>query len=304
MHTRYTITFARESSSEPTRVTVDVRILAVVMALLVGGPVLFVLGASWGARTLIADLLRQNAALEMENANYREATTELVSQVSALHAAAESLGGREALDPEVARAIARLPSSITHRAMGGGSNAADYTAPHTTLLSTADPAFGLLRDVLHIIERKLDHARSGVERREALAAATPSIWPVAGWLSSGFGTRLDPFTGAQDFHTGIDISADHGEPVRAAADGTVVTARAAGNYGNLVVLDHGFGIATRYGHLSTFAVAEGQQIEKGAVLGYVGSTGRSTNPHLHYELLLNGRPANPLRLLGRQGAPR
>lgn len=302
MHTRYTFTFARETAAEPVRVAIDIRVLAVVAALLIGAPVLFVVGASWGARTLIADLLRQNAALKMENANYREATTELVGQVSALHAAAESLGGRAALEPEVARAMARLPPSITNRAMGGGTHPADFAAPLTTVLSNADPAFGLLRDVLHIIERKLDHARSGVERREALAAATPSIWPVPGWLSSGFGTRADPFTGSQDFHTGIDISAEHGQPVRAAADGTVTTARAAGNYGNLVVLEHGFGIATRYGHLSKFAVTEGEQVEKGAVIGYVGSTGRSTSPHLHYELLLNGRPANPLRLLGRQGA--
>jgi murein DD-endopeptidase MepM/ murein hydrolase activator NlpD len=87
--------------------------------------------------------------------------------------------------------------------------------------------------------------------------------------------------------------------VRATGDGTVQTARYSGNFGNLVVLDHGYGIATRYGHLSRFAVAEGQQIKKGDVLGYVGSTGRSTSPHVHYELLLNGRPANPLRLLGR-----
>jgi murein DD-endopeptidase MepM/ murein hydrolase activator NlpD len=79
----------------------------------------------------------------------------------------------------------------------------------------------------------------------------------------------------------------------------VITARRNGEFGNLVVLDHGFGIGTRYGHLSRFAVSEGQRIRKGDVVGYVGSTGRSTSPHLHYELLLNGRPANPLRLLGR-----
>jgi len=298
MPKRLIITFAPESSEYAFSVRIDMRVLVAVAALLVGSPVLFIAGATWGSKALITDLLRQNTSLRMENGSYREATTELVSQVSTLQAAADDLGARATVDPQAARAMNRLPSSITHRAMGGGSSVADVTNPLTTVASTADPAFGLLRDVLHIVERKLDQARPDVERREALAAATPSIWPVAGWLSSTFGSRNDPFTGSRDFHAGLDISADYGQPVRATATGAVTSARHSGDFGNLVVLDHGFGISTRYGHLSRFAVAEGQQIHKGDIVGYIGSTGRSTSPHVHYELLLNGRPANPLRLLG------
>ena len=166
-------------------------------------------------------------------------------------------------------------------------------------LAAPDDTFGLLRSVLEGLQSRLHDVRYMVERRNALAAATPSIWPAAGWLSSSFGRRNDPFTGGSDFHTGLDISADRGAPVRATADGSVVSARASGSFGNLVVLDHGYGIRTRYGHLSRFAVFEGQQIRKGEIVGYVGSTGRSTSPHLHYEVLLNGRPTNPMRLLGR-----
>jgi murein DD-endopeptidase MepM/ murein hydrolase activator NlpD len=258
-----------------------------------------VLGATWGANAITADLLRRNATLQMENASYREATSELVAQVATLQAAADDLGARAAVDPEAARAMTRLPSSITQRAMGGSHSVADLTSPLSSVAAGADPAFGLLRDVLHIVERKLDQARPGVERREALAAATPSIWPVTGWMSSTFGSRTDPFTGSRDFHAGLDISADPGEPVRATADGSVIHARRSGDFGNLVVLDHGFGIGTRYGHLSRFAVFDGQKVHKGDIVGYVGSTGRSTSSHLHYELLLNGRPVNPLRLLGR-----
>ena len=298
MPKRLIITFAPESSEYAFSVRIDMRVLVAVAVLLVGSPVLFIAGATWGSKALITDLLRQNTSLRMENGSYREATTELVSQVSTLQAAADDLGARATVDPQAARAMNRLPSSITHRAMGGGSSVADVTNPLTTVASTADPAFGLLRDVLHIVERKLDQARPDVERREALAAATPSIWPVAGWLSSTFGSRNDPFTGSRDFHAGLDISADYGQPVRATATGAVTSARHSGDFGNLVVLDHGFGISTRYGHLSRFAVAEGQQIHKGDIVGYIGSTGRSTSPHVHYELLLNGRPANPLRLLG------
>jgi murein DD-endopeptidase MepM/ murein hydrolase activator NlpD len=167
------------------------------------------------------------------------------------------------------------------------------------VVTSADPAFGLLRDVLRIVEVTLHSARSDAERRQALAAATPSIWPVSGWLTSTFGQRSDPFTGSPDFHTGLDISADRGQPVFATGDGLVVNAKVTGNFGNMVIVDHGFGISTRYGHLSGFAVREGQQVRKGEVVGYVGSTGRSTSPHVHYELIFNGRPTNPLRLLGR-----
>lgn len=299
MRRRFQITFGREASPSPFCLHIELRFLILAVLLLVGSPLLFVVGSTWGARTLVADLLRQNATLQMENASYRDATTELVSQVATLQAAADDLGARATVDPEAARAMDRLPSAITHRAMGGSSSVADVAGPLTTVASSADPAFGLLRDVLHLVERQLDSARAGVERKEALAAATPSIWPVAGWLSSTFGSRTDPFHGGPDFHPGLDISADSGQPVRATADGTVVTARYTGNFGNLVVLDHGFGIGTRYGHLSRFAVHEGQRIRKGDTVGYVGSTGRSTSPHLHYELLLNGRQTNPLRLLGR-----
>lgn len=298
MRRRFIVTFGQESSGSPFRFGIELRWILLGAVLSIGVPAIVVAGSTWGAKILIADLLRQNAALQMENSSYREETTALVAQVSTLQAAADDLGSRAAVDPQAARAMDRLPPSITRRAMGGGS-VADVTGPLTTIASSADPAFGLLKDVLHLVERQLDQARAGVERREALAAATPSIWPVTGWLSSTFGSRADPFTGGGDFHSGLDISADQGQAVRATADGTVVTARHNGDYGNLVVLDHGFGIATRYGHLSRFAVSEGQRLRKGETVGFVGSTGRSTSPHLHYEVLLNGRQANPLRLLGR-----
>src|SRR5207237_1320880 len=145
-------------------------------------------------------------------------------------------------------------------------------------------------------ESRLRNVRRDVEQREALAAATPSIWPAHGWLTGTFGGRSDPFTGEPGFHQGLDISTDKGQPVFATADGTVESASYTGDYGNFLVLRHGFGLMTRYGHLSGFAVKPGTSVKRGQMIGYVGSTGRSTGAHLHYEVLANGQLINPLKL--------
>ena len=298
MRETFLVNASRDAGGKTFCFTIGAHALIVGALLFVGFPVLFIAGSSWGARALIADLVRQNAALQVENASYRDATSQLASQVSTLQTAADTLRATAEVDPQAARAMERLPSSITHRAMGGGV-LRGMAAPLTEAMGAADPVFGLVGDVLRIVGTQLDRVRPGAERRQALAAATPSIWPVSGGLTSSYGSRRDPFTGSPEFHAGLDISADKGEPVRATADGTVLTARWSGNFGNLVVVDHGYGIGTRYGHLSRFAVSEGQALRKGDIVGFVGSTGRSTSPHVHYELLLNGRPTNPLRLLGR-----
>jgi murein DD-endopeptidase MepM/ murein hydrolase activator NlpD len=126
---------------------------------------------------------------------------------------------------------------------------------------------------------------------------TPSLWPVVGHLTAGFGERLDPFSGEGAFHTGVDISVPYGTAVRATADGVVIGAEEHVGYGRLVVLDHGFGVTTFYGHLSAFNVTPGQRVNRGDVIGYVGVSGRSTGPHVHYEVRINGAPVNPMRYL-------
>ena len=255
-------------------------------------PVLIGLGARWSARATIGQLQTQNTLLEMENASYREVTGQLASQISSLQTAVDDIGARAKVDPAAQSAINRLPDRVRSRAMGGGS----VTTP---LLSGAFPehAFGVLRDLLSVIEQRLSTVRSDVDRRQALAAATPSMWPIAGWISSAYGNRVDPFNGSSDFHPGLDISANHGQPIYAPADGIVESASMNGNYGNMITIDHGFGITTRYGHLSRFGIASGQTVRRGQTIGFVGSTGRSTSPHLHYEVLVNGQLTNPLRLL-------
>jgi murein DD-endopeptidase MepM/ murein hydrolase activator NlpD len=125
------------------------------------------------------------------------------------------------------------------------------------------------------------------------ANAAPNLWPVDGPITASFGERIDPFNGEGAFHSGVDIGSTFGHSVIAPADGVVVFAETMGGYGKAIILDHGHGISTRYGHLSGFAVTEGQQVHRGDTIGYVGSSGRSTGPHLHYEVRINDTPVNP-----------
>lgn len=132
--------------------------------------------------------------------------------------------------------------------------------------------------------------------REKLAA-TPSIWPVNGNVTSGFGERTSPFGDGNELHPGIDIAINMGTPVVATADGQIVQSGPAGGYGNLVQIDHGNGISTLYGHNSQLAVSVGQTVEKGQIIAYAGNTGKSTGPHVHYEVRENDTATDPWKYL-------
>lgn len=295
---RYSIVLADRTTGVVRRFTLPLWPAVAGVSMLFALPVLVGLGARWSARAAIAELDRSNTVLQIENSSYREATAQLTTQLTSLQAAVDSLGVQAAVDPEARRAMEKLPAVVKSRAMGGSAASSGVLSPalESSFAAPSD-TFGALRDLLGALESRLDLVRSGVERRHALAAATPSIWPVAGWLTSPFGARRDPFSGGNDFHPGLDISADEGVPVHAPADGVVASAGPNGSYGNLLVLEHGYGITTRYGHLSRFAASPGDHVHRGEVVGYVGSTGRSTSAHLHYEILLNGQLTNPLKLL-------
>ena len=129
------------------------------------------------------------------------------------------------------------------------------------------------------------------------AAEAPTLWPVEGRVTSSFGERIDPFNGEGAFHAGVDISTAYGTQIIAPADGVVEFADFMNGYGRLVSIDHGHGISTRYGHMSAFAVAAGQTVKRGQVIGYVGASGRVTSPHLHYEVRINDTPVNPYKYL-------
>jgi murein DD-endopeptidase MepM/ murein hydrolase activator NlpD len=132
----------------------------------------------------------------------------------------------------------------------------------------------------------------------------PSLWPVDGRLLGAFGRRDDPFSGEQAFHTGVDISGPTGTPIRAAADGVVLGAEFASRYGRLIVIDHGGSVQTYYAHLSRFDVIAGQEVRRGQIIGALGSSGRASGPHLHYEVRLGGNPVNPYTFLARSATAR
>jgi murein DD-endopeptidase MepM/ murein hydrolase activator NlpD len=135
------------------------------------------------------------------------------------------------------------------------------------------------------------------EDKRSLYASTPSAWPVRGWITSPFGNRTSPFSGILKFHEGLDIAAQTGTPVMAPADGVVVKAGFSTGYGNMVEISHGYGIKTLFAHNSRLNVKAGQRIRRGDVISYVGDSGSSTGPHLHYEVRLNGLPVNPVKYM-------
>ena len=146
-------------------------------------------------------------------------------------------------------------------------------------------------------EKSFQELTEAVQSRQSLWASTPSIWPTTGWLTSGFGPRVSPFTGRVARHNGIDIAARQETPIVAPAAGIVGYLGFDNGLGKFVRINHGYGIVTYYGHLSKTVVKIGQKVKRGDIVAYVGNTGLSTGPHLHYEVYVNGAPINPMKYI-------
>ena len=147
------------------------------------------------------------------------------------------------------------------------------------------------------IEDNLKFVQSVIDKQKVRLACTPSVWPTKGYLTDSFGWRIHPITGRRQFHYGQDISTQLGSKVIATANGFVLAAERRGAMGNLIIIDHGFGFSTWYGHLARFNVREGDRVKRGQVIGYIGNTGMSNAPHLHYEVRVFGRSQNPMKYI-------
>ena len=154
-----------------------------------------------------------------------------------------------------------------------------------------------LREMADYQEESFNNLKAYLSDQKDLIERTPHRWPARGFISSSFGSRVDPFTGLSRLHEGIDIVARRGTPVMAPADGIVTYAGVDPTLGEMVVIDHGYGVLTRYGHNDTALVREGQRVKRGDAVSTVGSSGKSTGPHLHYEIRLNDVAVNPLNYL-------
>ncbi len=230
---------------------------------------------------------RENERLRAENKKQREQLNDLNNRVEAVE--------------DTSRRIAKISGVPS----GTEENQNPGTDSHeTNLRGAGGPRLPLdTKLAASAIERKTRELEGNLRVYETILRARrmmPSLWPVEGNLTDGFGGRRDPFGGSTaEFHAGQDIAAMWGTPVVAAASGKVSFAGWQNGYGQVVIIDHGEGLATRYGHLSETDVQSGEMIERGATVGRVGSTGRSTGPHLHYEVRINDKAVNPLQYLPR-----
>jgi len=220
---------------------------------------------------------QENTRLRVENEKQRQQLEKLETRVDAIE--------------DTSRRIAEISGAPAQGGVDESTEGASERGAGGPLVEMDAAAIAEVEMRAVQLERELRTYESALRER----ARVPSIWPVAGGeATDSFGGRRDPFGGSSsEFHSGQDISAERGTPVYAAGIATVKFAGTQGGYGQIVILDHGDGITTRYGHLSKIEVAAGQQLARGEVIGRVGSTGRSTGPHLHYEVRINEEPVNP-----------
>jgi murein DD-endopeptidase MepM/ murein hydrolase activator NlpD len=232
----------------------------------------------------LRQLRAQNEVLLSRNREYELGTQKLQAKVENLQSIVTKLG-----------VMAGLEKSIPDPKIGGvgGVTGPEAQAP----APDASASIRVMDQSVSVLTERSQALERFYKDQSVLLASTPSIWPVRGYLSAGFGNRVDPFTGQQDFHPGIDVSAPMGTKVLAPADGIVLSIGDKGGYGNAIVIDHQYGVVTRYGHLSAFNVRAGQRVRRGDVIGFVGDTGRSTAPHLHYEVWVRDQAQNPIHFI-------
>lgn len=241
----------------------------------------------------VSELLAENKAL-------RDNVAQLSGRVESIKSDLERV---DTLDYRV-RAIFGLeyPSEVQNPGLGGP------LVPNMSAYEGLDPKdANRLRRLDHDIfdakhrvsvqEQSLEDLLNHFSEQRSQLASTPSIWPTRGWLTSTFGARRDPFTNSRTMHHGLDVAASIGTPVVAPADGVVVFVGARSGYGKVLTIDHGYGVSTVYGHLSEANVAVGDEVRRGDEVAAVGNTGRSTGPHLHYEVRVNDVPVDPMKYI-------
>jgi murein DD-endopeptidase MepM/ murein hydrolase activator NlpD len=248
--------------------------------------------ANTGAVAAVQD---ETAELKRQVALYNKQIEDLIERVAEL----------DELEFKVRDLISLQSGNVPLKPIAVGGKEVDVLREFSTAASLNEKEFfssldTTLTALSYEVEKReftLSDLAAKLEEKRLVLLYTPTIKPVNGWLSSQFGFRISPFTGRQTFHEGIDIAARFGADVHSSAKGVVVFSGPRAGYGQMVAIDHGYGYMTRYGHNSAVTVKVGDKIDKGAVIAKIGSSGRTTGPHLHYEVLVNGIPVNPLKFI-------
>jgi len=245
---------------------------------------------------------RYDARLVAQARRYRDRMADIEKEIEANRQRLTDMGK---LDAQMRRTLKIRGSGRAAVEAGVGGPTEEDAEQLTELLEEKDEkllskiSLGTDSQTQETIKRQASfrEIQMQLDRQRALLASTPAIWPVKGWITSGFGKRMSPLTGEPGRHMGVDIANETNTPIRATADGLVTYAGWQAGYGRLVVVEHGYGFSTRYGHCSRVNVRVGQEIKKGQVVGFIGSTGHSTGSHCHYEVRIHGMPVDPMKYL-------
>ena len=286
---RFTILVIPEGSHQVRRFGVRLSVLKRIAA----AAVVLALGLAGLITDYVLTNFDQNQLerLQVENLSQREELHRLVVKLEDLRQEIVVLAQNDAK----VRVMAKLsaPKSDSMVGVGGPATQEDVNRE-----------FSVIQQRIDEVRRQIDLRRESQEEiqgilndQRSLLAAKPGGWPVKGWLTSSFGMRRDPFNGRRKMHEGLDIAARTGTSVTATADGIVSSVKTEPGYGKVVILDHGYGYRTIYGHNSRYYVKVGQRVRRGERIAAVGNTGRSTGSHVHYEIRLNGVPVNPRKYL-------
>jgi murein DD-endopeptidase MepM/ murein hydrolase activator NlpD len=226
----------------------------------------------------IEELQEENKKLWLANERYLEASKDMEKKLKRLTEKTNKLSQYVGVEP----------LSINRDGIGGPDAFENELAQYLRY------DLGLLQEDTELLEKHFETLDQAFQTQTELLDATPSILPARGWLSSGLGYRTDPFTKQRAWHNGLDISCDKGTPVYAPAKGVISFKGFQGGFGNLLEINHGNGLTTKFAHLDKFNVSKGQRVKRGDLIGYVGTTGRSTAPHLHYEIHKDEKSINPM----------
>jgi murein DD-endopeptidase MepM/ murein hydrolase activator NlpD len=286
----YTLIFVPDARSASRKIRVPIRLARwtlralAVTALAAGGLLVHYTWLNWQMSEL-ENLRLENAELSRQALEYNLNLGRFEGRMALLQRTVTKLG-----------IVSGIEQALPGDGLALGQGGAVWTEAAPPLPGPGPAVESLSRRLAELSARS-SRIESFYADQTELLACTPSIWPVRGYLSSGYGRRTDPFTGQRSFHPGIDVSAPRGAEITAPADGVVVSVGRRGAYGKALVIDHGFDVVTRYGHLEEYNVRAGQRVRRGDVIGFVGNTGRSSAPHLHYEVWVRDKLQNPIHYI-------